>query len=175
MDSSNVLKILAVFLIGSLAQIFIFNNLQISGFINPYAYIIAIMAMPFGTTTPVMIAVSFAQGLAIDIFCNTPGMHAGACVMIGYLRQYILKLIAQRDAYKSDMMPSASSYGIAWFLKYSVMMVSVHHVMLFFIEQFDTLFFWPTLCRVLLSILATILFILAAQFFLPSGGRTSDF
>ena len=174
-NSSNILKLAIIFVVSILLQLLIFNNLEISGFINPYIYIIAIMAMPYGTSTGMLMTVSFAAGLTLDLFCDTPGMHAAACVVIGYLRQYILKFIAFRDAYKADDMPSADTYGIVWYFKYTALMVSAHHIVLFFIEQFDTMFFWPTLLRIILSIAATTALIVMAQYILPlGGGKNSD-
>lgn len=171
MNSSNIIRLLILFVVCELAQLLIFNNLQISGFINPYVYILVILTMPFGMSTASMMLLSLASGMIIDVFCNTIGMHAAACVLIGYVRQYVLKLIAFRDEYKMGVFPSVSSYGIVWYLKYAIIMVSIHHFALFFIEQFDTLFFWPTLLRVILSIAASTFFILIAQMFAPSDGN----
>lgn len=149
-------------------QILIFNNLEISGFINPYIYIIVIMAVPFGVSTSMLMTIAFVTGLSIDLFCDTPGMHASASVLIGYIRQYILKFIAFSDAYKDDEMPSVKSYGLNWFVKYTVLMVSAHHVMLFIVEQFDTFFFWPTILRIILSIVTSSLLILLSQMIIPT-------
>ncbi|MCQ2227191.1 MAG: rod shape-determining protein MreD [Bacteroidales bacterium] len=173
-NSSNIIKLLLIFVLCELTQLLIFNNLQISGFINPYVYILLILTMPFGTSSWLMMLVSFVLGIIIDIFCDTPGMHAGACVLIGYLRQYVLKYIAFRDEYKSDSFPTISIYGSVWYVKYALIMVSIHHVALFFIEQFDTIFFWPTLLRIVLSIVATMFFIIISQLFIRSKSSSFD-
>lgn len=172
MNSSNIIRLLILFVVCELAQLLIFNNLQISGFINPYVYILVILTLPFGMSTASMMVISFVTGMIIDLFCNTIGMHAAACVLIGYVRQYVLKMIAFRDEYKMGVFPSVASYGLTWYLKYALIMVSVHHFTLFFIEQFDTLFFWPTFLRVILSIAASVLLILIAQMFAPSSGNS---
>lgn len=173
-NSSNIIKLLLIFVLCEMTQLLIFNNLQISGFINPYVYILLILTMPFGTSSWLMMLVSFVLGIIIDIFCDTPGMHAGACVLIGYLRQYVLKYIAFRDEYKSDSFPTISIYGSVWYVKYALIMVSIHHVALFFIEQFDTIFFWPTLLRIVLSIVATMFFIIISQLFIRSKSSSFD-
>ncbi|MCQ2203141.1 MAG: rod shape-determining protein MreD [Bacteroidales bacterium] len=171
--SSNSIKIVILFIVCMLLQLLIFNNLQISGFINPYAYILVILTLPFGLSTPLTMVVALVSGLTIDLFCNTPGMHAFACVLIGYLRQYVLKFIAFREEYKSDSLPSMNTYGLIWYAKYAAIMVVIHHFALFFIEQFDSLFFWPTLLRIILSSIVTIIFLLVAQFFIPRDGAAS--
>ncbi len=131
------------------------------------------MVMPFGMSTSILMTVAFVTGLSIDLFCDTPGMHASASVLIGFIRQYILKFIAFSDAYKADEMPSIKSYGLNWFVKYTLLMVSAHHLMLFFVEQFDTFFFWPTVLRIVLSITVSTAFILLSQMIVPTGTSRS--
>ena len=171
-NSSNILKLTILFVIVTLAQIFIFNNIQISGFVNPYLYMVFIMTLPFGITRGMLLILSFFTGLIIDLFSNTPGMHACACTLIGFVRPYFLKFIAFRNEYREDGLPAMAEYGLAWYLKYTVLMVCTHHITLFFVEQFDTLFFWPTLLRIILSIASTIFFIIVLQLFMPIGSKS---
>ncbi len=174
-NSSNIIKEIVIFMVCILLQLLLFNNLQISGFINPYIYVLIILSMPFGTSVPLLMLVSMVAGLCIDLFCDTPGMHAGACVLIGYMRQYVLKLLAFRDEYKVGMIPSVGLYGIVWYVKYALIMICMHHIALFFVEQYDTLFFWPTLLRIVLSIITTLGFVVVAQFFVPSDKWTENY
>lgn len=156
------------------AQVLIFNNIQISGFINPYIYVLFILTLPFGTSTAVAMVLGFVVGIIIDIFCNTIGMHAAACVAMAYARFYVLRFMAQREEYKVDELPTVRSYGNRWFLIYSLSLVAVHHIVLFFAEQFDTLFFGPTLLRLLLSIVATTVLVYVIQFLLPIEGSAKS-
>lgn len=173
-NSSNIIKLALLYVLVVAGQVLVLNNLQISGFVNPYIYILFIMTMPFGTPVPLLMVLSMALGFTIDLCCDTPGMHAAACVLVAYIRPYLLKLIAFRDSYKEDSMPTIGEYDILWYLKYTVTVVTCHHIALFFIEQFDTLFFWPTLLRIICSIIATTLLIIILQLFMPirnDGGR----
>lgn len=172
-NSSNILKLTLLFVFVILTQILIFNNIQISGFVNPYLYVVFIMTLPFGIARGSLLILSFAIGLIIDLFSDTPGMHACACTLVGFIRPYILKLIAFRNEYKEDVLPSIHEYGMGWYLKYSCLIVVIHHITLFFVEQFDTLFFGPTLLRILLSIISTIFFIIILQLFMPIGNRSN--
>ncbi|MBP5365851.1 MAG: rod shape-determining protein MreD [Bacteroidales bacterium] len=171
-NTSNILRLAILFVVVTLAQIFIFNNIQVSGFVNPYLYIVFIMTLPFGIGRGTLLVLSFFTGLFIDLFSNTPGMHACACTLIGYVRPYFLKFIAFRNEYREDGLPSMAEYGLSWYAKYAVLMVCTHHVTLFFIEQFDTLFFWPTLLRIILSIVSTLFFIIILQLFMPISTKS---
>ncbi|MBE6341099.1 MAG: hypothetical protein E7069_10270 [Bacteroidales bacterium] len=170
-NTQNLIRIALIFIISIVAQLFIFNNLQFFGFINPYIYILIVMTLPLGASTGTIMTIGFVAGLIIDMFCNTPGMHAGAMVLASFLRQYILKFIALHNDYELDVMPDLHTYDTAWYLKYATLMVTVHHVTLFSLEQFDTLFFWPTLLRIILSILFTLVFIVLIQMLIPIGSK----
>ncbi len=163
----DILKLGWLFAVLVFGQILVLNRIQFSGFINPYLYVLFVLFLPVGTNRGLLMLLSFFTGLIIDIFSNTPGMHAGACVLIGFLRPFIIKSLSLRDTFNSDSCPSLTEFGWVWYLKYASILVLCHHTFLFFIEQFDHLFIWATLLRIVLSSLATLIFIVVAQFFLP--------
>jgi len=153
------------FVFFTLIQVLVLNNIQLSGFINPYLYILFIITLPFETPKWLLLVLGFSSGMVIDIFSNTPGMHASATVFMSYLRPYILRLIAPREEYQPGTIPTMGFYGMPWFLKYSVILVLAHHFFLFFIEVFSIKHFFSTFLRVLSSGVFTILLIVVAQLF----------
>ena len=163
----DILKLGWLFIVVVLIQVLVLNRIQISGFINPYLYVLFLLFLPVGTSRGLLMLLGFFTGLTIDIFSNTPGMHAGACILMAFIRPSVIKTLSSRDTLSMDSCPSLSEYGWEWFLKYAIIMVACHHVFLFFIEQFDHLFFWSTLLRIILSSVATILLLVLAQYFLP--------
>lgn len=169
-NSQNVIRLALLFVILLTLQVLVFNNLNLFGFINPYPYILLILTMPFGVATSFLMVVAFVMGFSVDMFCNTPGMHAGACVLLAYVRQFILKFISLHDDYKIGTLPTLYTYEPSWYMKYVLMAVAVHHVTLFAFEQIDTLFWWPTILRLLLSSVATVAIIYVSQMFI----RISD-
>jgi hypothetical protein len=92
-------------------------------------------------------------------------MHASACTWIAFVRPTVLKWISPREDYESDTLPTIHYYGIRWFVGYALVMVFLHHFVLFFIEMFRWSDFFPTLARVLLSTVFTSLLIVISQFF----------
>lgn len=147
-------------------QILIFNNIQLSGYINPYFYILFILLLPFETPGWFMLLSGFLLGLMIDLFMHTPGMHAAATVFIAFVRPYILEFIAPRDGYESGSFPRLYHYGFAWFLKYTLILVFAHHFFLFYVEVFRLADFFHTLARVILSTLFSSLLIVLSQYFI---------
>jgi rod shape-determining protein MreD len=146
-----------------LLQVLILNNIEFSGFINPYLYILFILLLPFETPKWILLLVSFILGLTIDIFSNTLGLHAFATVAIAYIRPYVLKIFAPREGYEAGMRPGLSSFGWEWTLKYFFIIVFIHHFILFFTETFKFQMFFPTLLRVILSTLFTVILIILSQ------------
>ena len=78
---------IARFLIVVLVQVLVMNNIQISGLIIPYVYILFILLMPFETPKWLLLINAFLLGLSIDFFSHTLGMHAAASVFIAWIRR----------------------------------------------------------------------------------------
>jgi len=158
--------ILLVFL-----QVFILNNIQFSGYINPYIYVLFILILPFETPKWFLLILAFLLGLTIDLFSGTIGMHSSATVVMAFFRPYVLKVISPRDGYESETLPQLRYYGVNWFLKYSVILIVVHHFVLFYLEVFRFSNFFATFARVILSSIFTIILVLISQYFYRKDTR----
>ncbi len=156
--------ILSFFLL-VLLQILVFNNIQFSGYVNPYVYILFIFMLPFETPGYLLLILAFILGLTIDLFSNTPGMHSFATVLMAFVRPSLLRAIAPRDDYQPGTTPSMHDYGFGWYFKYTVVLTLVHHITLFFIEVYDFSYFFSTLWRIISSSIFTLIFVFIAQLF----------
>jgi hypothetical protein len=153
------------FIVVILFQVLVMDNVMISGYMIPYIYLLFILLMPFETPRWVQLLSGFALGMGIDIFEHTPGMHTAATVLIAFIRPYLLNLLAPRDGYEPDTFPRIDYYGFFWFLKYSVILVVIHHFMLFYLEVFQLKDFLSTLLRVILSTILSTSTIVLSQYF----------
>ncbi len=154
------------FLILILFQVLVLDNIQMGGYLNPYFYVLFIILMPFETPRWLMLITAFLMGLSVDLFTNTLGMHAAATVFMAFLRPWILSIFAPRDGYEPDTFPRIFFYGFNWFLRYSLVMVFVHHLALFYLEVFHFQDFLSTFLRVILSSLVTTATIILSQYFI---------
>ena len=161
---NRILKFGLFFIILVLLQVLLFNNIQFSGYINPYIYIMFILLLPVEVPGWLLLIISFFTGLTIDFFSGSPGMHTSATVLAGFVRPYILRIISPRDGYEPGGNPSIFAYGVRWFLIYTLVIVVVHHSALFYLEVFRFTDFFRTLLRVLLSSLFSITFILLLEY-----------
>ncbi|NJK85385.1 MAG: hypothetical protein HC906_04860 [Bacteroidales bacterium] len=60
-------RILFRFIILVLLQVFVFNNIHLSGFIVPYIYILFILLLPFETPGWLLLVSAFLLGFSIDV------------------------------------------------------------------------------------------------------------
>ena len=145
-------------------QIFVLNNIQFSGFVNPYFYILFIMLLPFEFSGWLMLVLAFIMGLVIDVASDTIGYHTIATVFMAYFRFHLLRFIAPHDGYEPGMSPTIPSLGFAWFLKYVSILTVAHHLVLFCVESFRFDDLLPAVIRAAASSVFTILLIIIYQY-----------
>ncbi len=162
---NSILRYGLIIVLLILLQILVLNNIQFSGFVNPYVYIMIILILPSVTQAWLVLIISFLTGLTIDLFTGSPGMHASATLLAGFSRPFVLRLIAPRDGYESGSDLSMAAYGFRWFFIYTTTIVLIHHTTLFFLEVFRFTDFFRTIFRILLSSLFTIGFILLLEYY----------
>ena len=152
------------FAILALLQIFVLNNIQFSGFVNPYLYVLFILLLPFEISGWFMLVLGFFLGLVIDVASATIGYHTIATVFMTYGRYHLLRFIAPRDGYEPGMSPTLQSLGFSWFFKYASILTVTHHFVLFWVESFRFNDLLPATARALASSVFTILLIFMYQF-----------
>lgn len=160
---SNIFKYSLNFIIVVLVQLLLCNNIQFSGYINPYIYIFLILMLPYETKSWLLLLLAFILGMTIDIFTGTMGLHTFATVFAAFIRPGILRLTAPRDGYDILYGLSMSTYGFKWYLAYASITVFVHHFVLFYLEVFRFDNFFGTLLRVILSSIFSLVFILLLE------------
>lgn len=162
MNKSPIWYIL-LFVVAILMQVLFMNNIQFSRFVNPYIYILFILLLPISTPRYLLLLLGFFLGLIVDIFTNTPGIHASATVFMAFLRPVIVNSSTIDD---TDVIlpPSIARFGFSWFARYAGFLILAHHLFLFFIEMFTFQNFFITLSRSLLSAIFTFVFIVISQF-----------
>lgn len=161
--NKKVFWYIVLFVISVLVQIMMMNNMQFSGFVNPYFYVLFILLLPLNFPRYLLLFSGFLLGISIDVFSNTPGIHASATVFIAFLRPYVINA-SNVDEQDGMMIPSLSNLGLAWFMRYSGILIVFHHLFLFFVEMFTVHGFFNTLLRSLSSAIFTFVFILISQF-----------
>ncbi len=133
---NNILKNTIRFVLFLLIQIIILNEVPpLHQFITPYIYFLFLLWLPFGTNRITMTLVGFVFGYSLDLFTNTPGLHAAACTLLGYLRPTVLNLLlAQEASEEVNKEPSIGSMGWGPYFIYVFVLTFVHHFYLVLLE-----------------------------------------
>jgi rod shape-determining protein MreD len=143
---TDLLKNILRFVLFILLQAFVLSKVPpLHQFIVPYLYFLFILWLPFSTPRFVLMLVAFIFGLCMDYFLHTPGIHAAPCVLIAYIRPFLLNLLLPQETTElSYIEPNVKSMGWAPYFVYVLILTFMHHAYLVFIEwmQFgDFLYF----------------------------------
>ncbi|WP_347373069.1 rod shape-determining protein MreD [Aequorivita sp. Q41] len=116
-------------------QVFLLNNINLFGYINPYLYLFFILMFPLDGSKGLLIFLGFLLGLSIDIFEDSGGVHAAACAFIAYIRPVVLKYsFGVSYQYNSVKIKKAD---IMERFTYISSLVLMHHLILFSLEIFS--------------------------------------
>ncbi len=121
-----------IFLI--LFQVLVLNKLNVSTYIHPYVYPMFIILLPFGIPKWVLLPLAFLAGISIDMFSNTGGMHAAACVFIAFIRPGLIKAYTPVTGYESITKPSISELGVLWFALFTATIILIHHTIYYLLQ-----------------------------------------
>jgi len=123
------------FIVLLLLQVLLLNNIQLFGYLTPYLYVLFILLYPINSDRALFLILAFLMGLSVDIFGNSGGIHAAACLCMAYARPLLLKasfgVSYEYNAIKIKDMPLGSRFT------YVIGLVIVHHLVLFSLEIFS--------------------------------------
>jgi hypothetical protein len=153
-------------------QVAVLNQVSLWGLARPFPYPLLILALPFGFSRAGSLGLAFAAGLLLDVFSDTPGLHAAALVAMAYGRKPVAGLITPKGGYEAGDAPHIASLGAVWYLAYAGMLLLLHHAILFGLEAFTLAGLGRTLARVLLSTALSLATVLLLEFlFGPRSDR----
>ncbi len=154
--NSAVISNSARFLLLLAAQVIIFDNINFFGYINPYPYLLFIILYPVNGNRYGLLISSFFLGLMVDMFSNSGGVHAAACLVLAYLRPYIFKFsFGLSYEYQTVRLNDVLTTERFSFI---VLAVAIHHLTLFLLEVFKLNFIGDIIVRTLFSAVFTIIF-----------------
>ncbi|MEG0947925.1 MAG: rod shape-determining protein MreD [Bacteroidales bacterium] len=149
-----------------LVQVLILNNIHLGNLATPFLYIWLILKLPNDLSRPLTITIGFFLGLMVDLFSNTPGMHAFATSFLAYMKEPLMELFAPREDVKNGV-ASIKLMGMGAYLRYLISAVVVYCATLYIVEAFT--FFNPGLLvlKILTSSVFTFLLIIGVESLKP--------
>lgn len=170
MSRVNILQIVSFF-IYLFYQVLVLQNVVLFHTAFCFLYIAYLLLLPVETNPLILMGIGFGFGFAIDLFYESIGLHALACVLVMYVRNYWLGSITPQGGYDNNSIPSMNLAGTQWFLVYSMPLIFLHHLVLFYVEAGGFGMFWHTLLKAIASTFFTTLALIIAQFLFPNKRR----
>lgn len=161
MNNLDVTRKFLLFFVYVIVQVFFAKDLELFGIAFCFIYIHYLLTLPLNTSRATLLFLGFLLGFTIDVFYDTLGIHSAACVFIAYIRPYVINLTSS----KIDISElSLRDTGLKWFLTYSIILVFIHHLFLFMLQQFNTYMLFRTILKTLASTSFTVFIIMIIQY-----------
>ena len=148
------------YVIVMILQVLLFDQLQLWGACHPYIYVLCLLMMPITLPHSVSMVIGAAVGLVMDIFCNSLGVHTAACILLMFIRPYLIGAIVN-DKDRLNEQISLRAIGMEALIKYVVILVLIHHLTVFLLAEWSWAHIGFVLLETLVSSLITISLIIA--------------
>lgn len=162
---SQLVKYIFRFLLLILVQVFLLDQIRLHQMVTPYLYFLFILWMPFRIGRARLMMLAFLLGMTLDGFRHHPGFHAAACVLMAYLRPFMINLLITREAAESNFdEPSFKAMGgfFQYFI-YLASMILVHNIWLFLLETWQFSNIWYFLSKSFFSTFISLLLVLITE------------
>jgi len=160
---SNIIRFIAFLIL----QVLLFKNINLDQGLLSHAqllvYPIVILLLPIDMLRSIAMLIAFFLGLGVDVFYDSPGVHASALVLIAFIRPNILNFFSPREGYKISSSPSLKNYGIEWFLPYAAILLFIHNFFYFSVEAFSFVYLTQILINTFFSFIFSFIVILFHQ------------
>ncbi|MAJ52327.1 MAG: hypothetical protein CMB82_12060 [Flammeovirgaceae bacterium] len=98
-----------------------------------FFYLGFLVFFPLGQNPILRLMTGFLTGLFIDLFSNTPGLHASVCTFIMFFRDTWLRLILEFEEGVLDM--NIYVLKVKGVFLYALPLIFIHHLMIFWINH----------------------------------------
>ncbi|MEO9868976.1 hypothetical protein [Ekhidna sp.] len=134
-----------------------------------FFYVGFLLLLPRTLSRSYLMIIGFFSGLLVDVFTNTPGIHASASVLVLFLRNFWLNVIYQESQELFNL--NVSSLKKSGFLYFIFPLVFIHHLTIFIVENGGLHLFGMVFTKVLFSSIFSTTIIFVVNFVISSNNR----
>jgi hypothetical protein len=159
---SDLLRNILRFAVFILIQVLLLNKIpHLHRFITPYIYFLFLLWLPFSVSRQWLLIIGFLTGLTLDYFTMTPGLHTAACLLIAYVRPFLISVLMPKDS--SDFnYREPSPKAMLWtpYLVYVFVLTLLHHGYMVFLQWLSFGSFLDFIIKVIATTAISMLLIL---------------
>ncbi len=145
-------------------QLVILNHLNAGKYFLPYAYVMFLFIFPKSTPRWILLLVGFGLGSAVDLYIHSYGSHSFACTIIAFIRPFLLATIAPKDFAGEEGLITVYDIGFQKYLLYSLVLVFIHHLFVFLIDELRIDSVLTLVGQILTSTLVSVFIIMCLQY-----------
>lgn len=134
-----------------------------------FFYVGFLLLLPRTLSRSYLMIIGFFSGLLVDVFSNTPGIHASASVFIMFMRKFWLTVV--NDDWQEITNLNINSLKKTGFIYFVFPLVFVHHLVLFFVENGGFHLFGMVMSKVFFSSILSTVVIFVINFLHTSNRR----
>ncbi len=135
-----------------------------------FFYVGFILFLPYGISRSLAMIIAFFTGLFIDIFSNTPGIHASACIFLAFSKDFWHDIIKGES--DDDIQLDFNELGFIGSIGYLLPLIFIHHLMIFSIENGGFDGFGLLFSKVLYSTLYSFILVFGISFLMAPTKRS---
>ena len=152
----NILRFIGLLFL----QVLVIDNIRLGYYVHPYIYVLFILLLPFNTPNWQLLLLGFSMGLSVDLFNGTPGLNAAATTLMAFVRPFIINGMTRRKDINHNDEPSLNNMGFAWFVIYSLLLLSIHNLSMFALEAFSFKLIGNIILQTLMSVFSSLMLII---------------
>ena len=162
---SSFIKNITRFVMFLLFQVYVLDKISLHQMLAPYVYFMFILWLPFKMNRTLLMLLAFLIGFALDSFSYHPGFHAAACVLIAYVRPFLINLLIPQEGAETNYdEPSFRSMGgMLPYLIYAGVLSLLHNAWLFLLEAWQFGDVWYFFVKTFLSTLVSLLLVVITE------------
>lgn len=157
---ANIIRFIGILLVQGLVLKRITLGWEEFPYLQILLYPVFILLLPLRVPRPLVILSAFAMGMLVDLFYNTPGVHASASIFTAFIRPLILYRLTPRGGYTAVHAPNKEKMGWPWFLRYAAFLLAFHLFFYFSVESFTFVYIGTILLKTFFSFIISGIFIL---------------
>lgn len=168
MNSSLLINIFRFIILVAL-QVLVFNNIKLFGYLDPFPYVLFIILYPVNSSKSLLLFMSFLLGLTLDMFSDTGGIHATACLILAFIRPSIFKFsFGLSYEYQTIKIADKITYERISFIVFSVF---IHHFIIYMLELLRFGLFLDIFLRTILNTIFTTLICILTIYLIKPNRR----